>query len=194
VIKENEMMKIQIMIPVMLISAPVFAANVSNPKCSEMGKISDQYTPAYLAVVDGYNEKGKEVTSEVDMGGIVNESPSVKQSCNGKKTADIKSVRKDAGMGAKNSTAHTASTVPVNSKSTINPLKATCQDFVNLDEVYQPLATFWVAGHTRAGKIKNREVDEEFLATPVVSLIQECKAKPTASFYDKTKIWLKKHV
>jgi hypothetical protein len=186
-------MKPQIIIPILLMSLPVFAAKVSNPKCSELSGINEKFTPEYLAVVDGYNKAGKEVGSEVDVGGIVTESNNVKEQCDKQKTTKIAAVRKTV---AKNSDAKNTLQQDIDRKpkAVINPIKAKCEDFLALGEVYQPVAAYWVAGHSKSGKIKNGEVDEEYLEIPVVTLIEDCKAEPTASFYQKTKTWLKKHI
>jgi acid stress chaperone HdeA len=186
-------MKFQIIVSILLLSLPAFAAKVNNPKCNELSGINEKYTPEYLAVVDGYNKAGKELGSEVDVGGIVTEANNVKEQCDKQKTAKIASVRKTV---AKNTAPKNSLQEDIDrkSKSTINPKNAKCQDFIALGEAYQPVAAFWVAGHSKTGKIKNGEVDEEFLEQPVATLVEECKAEPTASFYQKTKTWLKKHI
>jgi hypothetical protein len=184
-------MKKQIMISLLILSSSTlsaFAVQVKNPKCSEFAKVEDKYTPEYLAVVDGYNHAGKEVVDEVDMGGIITESSSVKDQCKAKKSAKVDTVRKEI------SKSNPKPESPMTKVASISPAKAKCQDFVNLGEEFQPIAAYWVAGHSKSGKIRNGEVDEEFLARPVMTLVEECKAEPTASFYDKTKRWMKRKI
>jgi len=163
------------------------AANVKDAKCSDMAKINERVTPEYLAVVDGYDKAGRIVVEEIDVGDLVRESRQVNAQCARNGTQKIKVVRKDL---KRNSTA--AATAA--KTQTLNPAKAKCEDFVALGEEVQPLAVYWVAGHAKAGKIKGGEVDEEFLERPIATLVQDCKAQPTASFYDKTKAWFKRSI
>jgi hypothetical protein len=170
-----------------LLAVPVLAANVKSPQCKDLSGISDKYTPEYLAVVDGYNKAGEKIGTEVDMGGIVTESDGIKTECQKNANQKIDTVQKNMAPTA------TGNVNTPKTTGTFNPKNAKCEDFVALGEDIQPVATFWVAGHSKSGKIKNGQVDEEFLARPVVSLIEECKAQPKASFYSKAKAWLKKH-
>ncbi len=169
---------------VFLSSLCAYGAKVSHPQCQDVVDIQEKVTPEYLAVLDGYNKAGKEV-NEVDLGGIVSESDKVKKECQSNKTAKVDTVRKNV---AKN-----AAKTPVDSKTVIAPTKAKCEDFLALEERVQPVAAYWVAGHSKSGQVKKGEVDEIFLERPVAALIEECKATPTASFYDKAKAWIKKH-
>jgi hypothetical protein len=173
---------------IVLSSIPVWAAKINNPKCKDFVEISDKFTPEYLAVVDGYDKKGRETGDQVDVVGIVTESDKLKEECAKDKTATLKNVRKNLKKIAATNPPAVANT------TRINPTKAKCSDFIALSEEYQPIAAFWVAGHSKSGKAKSGEVDEEYLEQPVATLIEDCKAAPTASFYEKTKIWLKKKI
>lgn len=168
----------------LFVSSSAFAAKIKNAKCSDMAKISENVTPQYMAVIDGYDNAGKKIGEEIDMAGIVSESKKVTEQCAKNKAAKIETVKKDV----KNTSVASTTAAP------LNPLNAKCKEFVALGEDVQPVAVFWVAGHNKSGKLKNGEVDEEFLAQPIATLVEECKAKPMASFYDKTKAWLKKHI
>lgn len=167
-----------------LISGSAFAAKIKNANCSDMAKVSESVTPQYMAVIDGYDKAGKKVSEEVDMAGIVSDSKKVKEQCAKNKSAKLDAVKKDV-----KSTAETPTVA-----ATLNPLNAKCREFVALGEDVRPVAVFWVAGHDKSGKLKKGEVDEEFLAQPIATLVEDCKSQPTASFYDRTKAWLKKHI
>jgi hypothetical protein len=164
---------------------PAWAAKINNPKCDDIVTINDKFTPEYLAVVDGFSKSDKKQGEDVDVGGIVTESARVKQECQKQKTKVMKAVQKEVAQSP------TSPSTP----SKINPVKANCEEFVALSEEAQPVAAYWVAGYDKSGKIsKNGEVDEEFLRRPVLTLIEECKAHPKASFYSKAKDWFKTHI
>ena len=132
----------------------------------------------------------------VNIAGLVTESGKVKDECAKDKTAKVKTIRKAMMKTAKNSVPQNTLQEDIDRKptSTINPTKAKCSDFIALDEQYQPVAAYWVAGHSKAGKVNKGEIDEAYLEQPVATLIEDCRAAPTASFYDKTKTWFKKHI
>lgn len=164
----------------LFVSAQAFAAKVKDAKCSDLAMMNEKVTPEYLAVIDGYDNSGKKVSEEVDMAGIVTESKEVNQHCATNKSAAIKDVRKQL---------HAKKTMP-STAAKLNPTKAKCQDFVALGEEVQPVAAFWVAGHDKSGKLVEGEVDEAFLDRPILSLVEDCKANPRASFYDRAKAWV----
>jgi hypothetical protein len=183
------MEKLLVMAILVSVAMPTWAAKIKNPKCEEITTVKDQYTPEYMAVVDGYNKAGKKEGEVLDVSGIVTESTQVKEVCNKMKSKSIDSVRKDvAKKDMKNKTTK-------NMNSEINPVKATCEEFLALDTEYQPVAAYWVAGHDKSGKtIKSGEVDEAFLAEPVLALVEECRANPKASFYSQAKSWFSKRL
>ena len=181
---------------IVLTSLPVWSAKITNPKCKDFVKINEKFTPEYMAFIDGYGRRGAVPAELVDVEGIVTESVQVKEECAKDKAAKVQTVRKGLMKPAKVGTAANSlqGDIDRKSKSTINLTKAKCTDFIALGEEYQPVAAFWVAGHSKTGKIINGEIEEEYLERPVATLIEECKAEPTASFYDKTKAWFKKHI
>jgi acid stress chaperone HdeA len=172
-----------IIVPALILfSIPAFAAKVKDAKCSDMSTVNQNVMPQYMAVIDGYDKSGKKVGEEVDMESIVTESKNVNAQC-AKDTSKraFRKVIRDARV----------SNAPA---VKMNPMKAKCQDFIALKEEVQPVAVFWVAGHDKSGKLKDGEVDEEFLERPITTLVEDCRAQPKASFYRKTKTWLKQHV
>lgn len=174
-----------ILVPMLILfSVPAFAAKIKNANCSDMATLNENIAPQYLAVIDGYDKAGKKVSEEIDLGGIVSESKKVNAQCVKDKSAKVAAIRKDL---------KSASVSPATS-ATINPTKAKCKDFIALTEEVQPVAVFWVAGHNKSGKLSKGEVDEEFLARPIATLVEDCKTQPAASFYDKAKAWFKKHI
>ena len=177
-------MKLILITALFLSSIPAFSAKVRDAKCSDIAPGNEKITPQFLAVIDGYDKAGKKVSEEIDMENIVTDSKKVNAECAKDRTAKIDSIRKEIRNSKVQNTAKTAA---------INPMKAKCEDFLLLGEEVQPVAAFWVAGHDKSGKLKKGEIDEEFLARPIVTLIEECKARPKTSFYEKTKAWIKKH-
>ena len=176
-------------------SAPSWGAMVNNPNCQDLVEVNDKFTPEYMAVLDGYSRRKVMTNEQLDIAGLVTESGKVKDQCAKDKTAKIQDVRKKIETAKTNAPANTLQEdIDRKPKSTINPTKAKCSDFIALDEQYQPVAAYWVAGHTKAGKVSDGQIDEVYLEQPVTTLIEESKAQPTASFYQNTKTWFKKHI
>lgn len=182
-------MKNWIYLPVIILaSASVYAAKITNPKCQDLNTLQEKFTPEYLAVVDGYDKAGKKTSEEVDMDGIVTASDGVQKECAKSAAKNVSKVRADVAKATQNAN------VSEKPASKLNPLKATCQDFLSLDEQYQPVAVYWTAGYSKAGKARKGEVDEEYLERPVVALVEDCKLHPKESFYDRAKTWMSKHL
>jgi LysM repeat protein len=77
--------------------------------------------------------------------------------------------------------------------ATKKPLaKMTCEDFVGLDESFQPKAVYWAVAYGSKGQpeAEDAQVDGIETLTPVV--VQECKKAPKESFWQKVKAeWAK---
>jgi hypothetical protein len=169
-----------------LLSSSALAAKINEATCSDIAtKTHKTVTPQYIAETEGFNAKGKEVFDEIDTSDIVSRANQVDAQCAKDLSAKVATVSKNQ-----------KNTLAANGKPTkINPLKSKCKEFVELDEEVQPLAVYWVAGHDKSGKLrKGGEFDEVFLEQPITELVQECKSHPSASFYAKTKNWVKKHI
>jgi LysM repeat protein len=65
--------------------------------------------------------------------------------------------------------------------------KMTCEDFVGMDESFQPKAVYWAVAYGSKGQpeAEAAEVDGIETLTPVV--VQECKKAPKESFWQKVK-------
>lgn len=189
--------KVILVASITLSSMVVLAAKVSDPKCKDFVEVKEKFTPEYMAFVDGYDKRGKTPEDHIDVAGIVTESAKVKEECIKDKNAKLETVRKNVKevvtktIPPKNTL---QGDIDRKSGANFNPIKANCTDFISLGEEYQPVAAFWVAGHTKSGKITNGEIDGEYLERPVATLVQECREQPTASFYDKAKVWFKNHI
>jgi len=175
-----------LIIPLILLTTPVMAAKINEATCSDItSKTNKNITPEYIAETEGFNSRGKEVFDEIDTADIISQAKQVDAQCAKDLSAKVEVVRKNAPKSLASSDLH----------KKINPLKSKCQDFVELDEVLQPVAVYWVAGRDKSGKLeKGGEFDEEFLEQPVIDLVQDCKAHPKAPFYAKAKAWVKKHI
>ena len=158
--------------------------NTSDKNCKEFLDVKDEFSPRYMAVIDGMSKSGKKTMEEVDVEGMVTETASVKEVCKTNKTKPLAKVRDHVATNNKG----------VNKKK-FQPMKSKCADFLVLGEDVQPLAAFWVAGYDKTAKAPEQgAVFEEFISSPIVSLIEECKKEPKASFYAKAKNWVKKHI
>ena len=175
-----------------LMATPAFAAQIKNPKCKDFVTVKDQYAPQYLAVVDGYDKAGKKVDESIDMDGMVTQVDQVKQECAKNAKESLAAARKNVATMPKAAT--TAPPAKMSGTTSINPAKAQCQEFIALGEQYQPVAAFWVAGHSKTGEAKKGHIDEEYLERPVATLVEDCQSHPTASFYDRAKMWMTKKI
>lgn len=70
--------------------------------------------------------------------------------------------------------------------------KMTCEDFVGLDESFQPKAVYWAVAYGKGGKPEADEVAVEGVETVVPFVVQECKQAPKESFWQKVKAEWKK--
>ena len=87
--------------------------------------------------------------------------------------------------GAKKSPAHhTAAKKPL--------AKMTCEDFVGLDETFQPKAIYWAVAYGKHGQPEAEAVDVEGVETVVPFVVEACKKAPKESFWQKVQAEWKK--
>jgi acid stress chaperone HdeA len=72
----------------------------------------------------------------------------------------------------------------------VKPMKMTCEEFVALDDSQKPAVVYYAAGVTSGGM---QETDEVMVdtATPVATVVEECKKTPKMKFLTKFKQLLK---
>ncbi len=70
--------------------------------------------------------------------------------------------------------------------------KMTCEDFVELDESFQPKAVYWAVAYGKDGKPQAEAVDVEGVETVIPFVVEECKKAPKESFWEKAKAEWKK--
>jgi hypothetical protein len=70
--------------------------------------------------------------------------------------------------------------------------KMTCEDFVGLDETFQPKAVYWAVAYGKGGQPEAEVVDVEGVETVVPFVVEECKKAPKESFWQKVKAEFKK--
>lgn len=70
--------------------------------------------------------------------------------------------------------------------------KMTCEDFVELDESFQPKAVYWAVAYGKNGKPEAEAVDVEGVETVIPRVVRECKKAPKESFWEKAKAEWKK--
>ena len=85
--------------------------------------------------------------------------------------------------GAHKGAAHPAATHKTAAKKPLS--KMTCEDFVGLDESFQPKAVYWAVGYGKGGKPDADEAAVEGVETVVPIVIQECRKAPKESFWKK---------
>ena len=77
--------------------------------------------------------------------------------------------------------------------ATHKPLaKLTCEDFVGLDESFQPKAIYWAAAYGKHGASEGDVLDVEGIETVVPVIVDECQKTPKESFWEKVKAEIKK--
>jgi LysM repeat protein len=70
--------------------------------------------------------------------------------------------------------------------------KMTCEEFLGLEESFQPEAVSWAVGYNAKGEPEAEAVDVEGIETVVPFVVEECKKAPKESFWQKAKAEMKK--
>ena len=70
--------------------------------------------------------------------------------------------------------------------------KMTCEDFVGLDESFQPKAVYWAVAYGKGGQPEAEAVDVEGVESVVPVVVEEFKKAPKESFWQKVKAEMKK--
>jgi acid stress chaperone HdeA len=68
----------------------------------------------------------------------------------------------------------------------------TCEDFVGLDETFQPKAVYWAVAYGKSGRPEAEVVDVAGVERTLPFVVEECKKAPKESFWQKVKAELKK--
>jgi acid stress chaperone HdeA len=63
--------------------------------------------------------------------------------------------------------------------------KMTCEDFLGLDESFQPKAVYWAVAYGKHGTPDAEAMDVDGVETVVPVVIDECKKAPKESFWQK---------
>ena len=70
--------------------------------------------------------------------------------------------------------------------------KMTCEDFVGLDETFQPKAIYWAVAYGKNGQPEAELVDVQGVERAVPFVVEECRKAPKESFWQKVKAEFKK--
>jgi hypothetical protein len=106
---------------------------------------------------------------------------------------EVKVGQKLAVGAAGASTAAAAHKSPTHQAAAKKPIaKMTCEDFVGLDESFQPKAVYWAVAYGKSGQPEAEAVDVEGVETVVPFVVEECKKAPKESFWQKVKAEMKK--
>ena len=104
---------------------------------------------------------------------------------------EVKAAQKlHVAASSSKSAAHPSETHKAAAKKPL--AKMTCEDFVGLDESFQPKAVYWAVAYGKGGKPEAEEIDVESVETVIPFLIEECKKAPKESFWEKAKTEWKK--
>jgi LysM repeat protein len=63
----------------------------------------------------------------------------------------------------------------------------TCEEFVGLEESYQPKAVYWAVAYGKHGEPEAEAVDIEGVETLVPFVVEECRKTPKETFWQKVK-------
>jgi len=77
--------------------------------------------------------------------------------------------------------------MPAKTTKAVKPTKMTCEEFLSYDEVTRPQIVFLSAGLKGNGKAKDPVVDADRINTLVPGVIEDCRAEPKSSFWQKLK-------
>ena len=70
--------------------------------------------------------------------------------------------------------------------------KMTCEEFLGLEESFQPEAVSWAVAYGEDGEPEAEAVDVEGVETMVPFVVEECKKAPKETFWQKAKAEMKK--
>ena len=65
--------------------------------------------------------------------------------------------------------------------------KWTCEEFLAVDEQFQPKVIYWSSAQSRAGKPAGSTVDIEGAEKVIPMVVDDCKKAPQESFWSKLK-------
>ena len=70
--------------------------------------------------------------------------------------------------------------------------KMTCEDFLAVEDTIKPKVVFWAVAYAKGGKPEAAVLDVEGTDKITPLLIEDCKATPKESFWQKVKAEVKK--
>jgi HdeA/HdeB family len=73
-----------------------------------------------------------------------------------------------------------------------NPIKMTCKEFLEFDEMTRPQIVYWSEGYSKKGKPDQIVIDVDQTNRLVPVLVEDCTNEPSASFWSKLKMEFKK--
>ncbi|SRR6266496_3919800 len=78
-------------------------------------------------------------------------------------------------------------------ESSKKPLgKMNCEDFLAVDDTIKPEVVYWAVAYAKGGKPEAAVLDVEGTEKITPMLIENCKAKPKESFWEKVKAEVRK--
>ncbi len=70
--------------------------------------------------------------------------------------------------------------------------KMTCEDFLAVDDSFKPKVVYYAVAYAKGGKPEAAVIDVEGTEKLTPLLVEECKAKPKESFWQKVKVEVRK--
>ncbi len=165
------------------VSVSAFAAPLKPAKmtCAEFLALGDAVKPKVLFWAEGFNEAGEPVDAVVDIGETDTLVPVLVTEC----TKDPKATL--ATTVAKHKDAPPKVTAAPKPRPAQKPAIMSCAEFVALDDVIRPKVVYWAEGFNKKGKPVDAVFDVTETDTLVPVVIDECKATPKITFWERIK-------
>ena len=160
-------------------AAAAAAASIFKPgemTCRDFLALPDGERPKIVYWEEGFNKNGKPFASAVDLSATDQVIPVLVADCNKTPSEPL----------SKAIQAHPLESLKVVA-SAPKPTSMTCQDFVALEDVAQPRVVYWSQGFNKDAGAADAVVDIDGTDRLVPVLVQECKATPKLTFWQKIK-------
>lgn len=169
-------------VSVSALAAPLKPATMT---CAEFLTLGDAVKPKVLFWAEGFNHAGKPVDAVVDVGETDTLVPVLVTECKKKPQETLASTLARQNAALPKTPPQVA---PVaKPKAAQKPASMSCAEFVALDDVIQPKVVYWAEGYTKKGKPVDPYFDVSETDTLVPVLIQECKATPKLTLWERIK-------
>ena len=157
-----------------LVATPALAKGKKDPAtitCEEFAAQTPEGQKRITAYLDGYSKRGKNV---VDVGDV-----DVQRELNVLVVSCVETPKANFWDWVK---MHLPG-----GKQRVKPVAMTCEDYLSLSSDVQPEVAYWLAGYNAKTKTDLNMEGEVDLETDTAVLVEECRATPKASVWERIK-------